>query len=74
MKATAGSDIAVSGVGLAAHAFAAGLVDECHFFLTPIVVGGGERALPDHVRLGMKLQDVRRFGSGMVHLRYYVAS
>jgi hypothetical protein len=35
-----------------------------------IVVGGGKRCLPDHVRLRLELLDERRFGNGMVHLRY----
>ena len=70
IKASAGRDLTVGGPELAAHAFKAGLVDECHLFVTPIVVGGGKQALPDNVRLPLELQDVRRFGNGMVYLRY----
>jgi dihydrofolate reductase len=70
MKAAAGRDLTVGGPELAAQAFAAGLVDECHLFLAPIVVGGGKRSLPDGVRVGLELLDERRFGNGMVHLRY----
>jgi dihydrofolate reductase len=70
MKASADRDLAVGGPGLAAHAFRAGLVDECHLFLVPVVVGGGKRALPDGVRLDLQLLDERRFGNGTVHLRY----
>jgi dihydrofolate reductase len=70
LKAAAGRDLAVGGPGLAAHAFRAGLVDECHLFLAPIVVGGGKRSLPDDVRLELELLDERRFRNGMVHLRY----
>ena len=70
MKAAAGRDITVGGPDLAAQALAAGLVDECHLFLTPIVVGGGRRALPDDLRLKLELVDERRFGSGVVHLHY----
>ena len=51
LKASAEADLSVGGPGLAAVALRAGLVDECHLFLTPVVVGGGTRALPDHVRL-----------------------
>ena len=47
----------------------AGLVDECHQFLSPIVVGGGTQAFPDKVRLEFELLDERRFGNGVVHLR-----
>jgi dihydrofolate reductase len=70
MKAAAERDLTVGGPNLAAHAFKAGLVDECHLFLAPIVVGGGNQALPDHVRVRLELLDERRFGNGMVFLRY----
>jgi dihydrofolate reductase len=70
IKALAGHDISVGGPGLAAQAIEAGLVDECHLFLTPIVVGGGKRSLPNNVRLKLELVDERRFGNGVVHLHY----
>jgi dihydrofolate reductase len=70
MKAAAERDISVGGPDLAAQAIKAGLVDECHLFLTPIVVGGGQRSLPDDVRLTLELLDERRFGNGVVHLHY----
>jgi dihydrofolate reductase len=70
MKAAAGSDMTVAGPDLAAQAFKAGLVDECHLFITPIIVGGGKQSLPNNVRLNLELLDERRFGNGMVHLRY----
>jgi dihydrofolate reductase len=70
LKASAGRDLTVGGPELAAHAFKAGLVDECHMFLAPVVVGRGTHSLPDNVRLELELLDERRFGSGMVHLHY----
>jgi dihydrofolate reductase len=63
-------EISVGGPDLAAQAIKAGLVDEYHLFVTPVVVGGGRRALPDGVRLELELLDERRFGSGVVHLHY----
>ena len=63
-------DVVVGGPDFAAQAFAAGLVDECHLLLAPIVVGGGKRFLPDDVRLPLELLDERRFGNGTVYLRY----
>jgi dihydrofolate reductase len=72
MKADADRDLLVGGPTLAAEAFRAGLVDECHVFLVPAIVGGGTRALPDRVRLDLELLDERRFGNGMVYLRYRV--
>ena len=70
MKASAGSDMSVGGPGLAAQAIRAGLIDECHLFVMPIVVGGGKQSLPDNVQLKLELLDERRFGSGVVHLHY----
>jgi dihydrofolate reductase len=72
MKAQEGRDITVGGPDLAAQAIKAGLVDECHLFLTPIVVGGGKQSFPHNVRLKLELLDERRFGSGVVHLHYGV--
>jgi dihydrofolate reductase len=70
IKASAERDISVGGPDLAAQAIRAGLVDEVHLFLAPIAVGGGTRALPDHVRVKLELLDERRFGNGVVHLHY----
>ena len=72
MKTGAGRDITVGGPELAAHAIRAGLVDECHLFVTPVVVGGGKRFLPASVRLKLDLLGERRFGSGVVHLHYRI--
>lgn len=72
MKESAERDLAVGGPNLAANAFKAGLVDECHLFIAPIIVGGGKQSLPADVRLELELLDERRFGSGMVHLHYRV--
>jgi hypothetical protein len=33
-------------------------------------VGGGKQCFPNNVRLKLELLDERRFGNGMVHLRY----
>src|ERR1035441_3256445 len=60
LKQSSGADITVGGAELAGHAIGAGLVDECHLFLCPIVVGGGKRALPDNVRPHLELLDERR--------------
>jgi dihydrofolate reductase len=72
LKAAAASDISVGGPHLAATAIRAGLVDECHVFLHPVVVGGGTHWLPSDVRLNLQLLDERRFDSGVVHLHYLV--
>jgi dihydrofolate reductase len=72
LKQSAGADLSVGGAELAGQAIGAGLVDECHLFLCPVVVGGGKRALPDEVRAQLELLDQRRFQGGVVHLHYRV--
>ena len=74
MKASATSDLTVGGPNLAAHAFKAGLVDECHLFILPVLVGGGKPSLPIGTRAELELLDERRFSNGVVYLRYRVAS
>jgi len=70
LKESSARDISVGGAELAGEAIAAGLVDECHLFLVPIIVGGGKRALPDDVRAELELLAEHRFRSGVVHLHY----
>lgn len=72
LKESASRDISVGGPELAAQAFGAALVDECHLFLAPITVGGGKRALPSGVRIALDLLDHRSIGKGVVHLHYGV--
>jgi dihydrofolate reductase len=74
MKDSAAADISIGGPELAGQALRAGLVDECHLLLSPIVVGGGNPALPDGVRVPLELLGERRFGNGVVHLHYRVAA
>jgi dihydrofolate reductase len=70
MKASAGRDLTVGGPDLAAQTIEAGLVDEFHLFVTPIVVGGGKQVFSNHVRVKLELLDERRFGNGVIHLHY----
>ena len=63
-------EVSVGGPALAAEAIRAGLVDEYQFFFVPVLVGGGKRALPDGVREELELLEKRRFGSGVVFVRY----
>jgi riboflavin biosynthesis pyrimidine reductase len=70
MKASLEQDISVGGPHLAGQALKAGLVDECHLLVSPVVVGGGNPSLPDDARVNLELLDERRFGNGVVHLHY----
>ena len=65
MKASATQGLAIGGPTLAAQAFKAGLVDVCHLFIAPIIVGDGNRAFPSEIRLELALQDECRFRNGL---------
>lgn len=69
---TAHGNVSVGGPGLASHAIRAGLVDEYHLFVTPVVVGGGTPVFPAGVGARLELTDERRFAGGVVYLRYRV--
>lgn len=73
LKAAAERDLLIGGPNLAGQAIAAGLVDELHLFVWPVVLGGRNPALPAGVRADLELLDEHRFTSGALHLRYRVA-
>lgn len=70
LKKSAEKDILIGGPELSALAFQSGLIDECHLFILPIIVGGGKPSLPDNVRMRLELLGERRFASGVVYLGY----
>lgn len=70
LKASSERDITVGGPHLAAAALRAGLVDELQLIIAPVIVGDGNRALPDHVRIEANLVETHRFESGFVYLEY----
>ena len=74
LKAGATRDIAVGGPALAAHAIRAGLVDEYHLLIAPIIAGSGNPYLPGKVPVKLELLDERRFDNGLVHVRYRAKS
>ncbi|MBM6614571.1 dihydrofolate reductase family protein [Desemzia sp. RIT804] len=70
LKESLEADITISGAELAGQAMRAGLIDEYHLLIHPIILGGGKRALPDNLRMRLKLLGERRFRSGVIHLHY----
>ena len=70
LKSASETDLSIGGAHLAAQALRAGLVDELHLLLHPVLVGAGTAALPDGVKQSLVLLDERRFTSGVVHLHY----
>ena len=71
LKAQLPHDVSMAGPTLAAHAIRAGLVDEYHLLVVPIMLGGGKRVLSSSACVKLDLLDERRFANGMVHLRYH---
>ena len=70
LKAAATTDLLVGGPNLAAQAMKAGLVDECHLIVWPVVLGGRKPALQTDTRVDLEFVDEHRFGNGVVRLRY----
>ncbi len=74
MKTSAASDVLIGGRTLAAQAFVAGLVDECHLFAYPVLVGAGKPAFPTDARVTLDLLEEHPFDNGVVYLRYRTLS
>ena len=70
LKRESEHDIFIGGAELAGLAFESNLVDECHLFLHPVIVGGGKPAFRAARRRHLELLETRRFGTGAIHLRY----
>ncbi len=70
LKRESDHDISIGGADLAGLALKGDLVDECHVFLNSVIVGGGKPAFQTSLRRNLELLETRRFGTGVVHLRY----
>jgi dihydrofolate reductase len=64
--------LTVGGPTLAAHAFDAGLVDECHLFIYPVLVGEGKPAFPRGAHLQLVLLEEHRLGDAVVHVHHRI--
>ena len=72
LKRESDNDINIGGAELAGLAIEADLVDECHLFINPVIVGGGKPAFRASLRRNLELLETRRFGTGVIHLRYLI--
>jgi dihydrofolate reductase len=70
LKRRSERDIFIGGAELAGLALEADLVDECHLFLHPVIVGGGKPTFRAALRRNLELLETRGFGTGVIHLRY----
>jgi dihydrofolate reductase len=72
LKRESKHDISIGGAELAGLALEADLVDECHLFLNPVIVGGGKPAFRAGLRQTLELLETRRFATGVIHVHYRV--
>ena len=72
LKQESAHDIGIGGAEIAGVAFEANLVDECHVFLNPVIVGRGKPAFRADLRLNLELIETRRFDNGVIHTHYRV--
>jgi len=70
LKRESEHDISIGGAELAGLALEGDLVDECHLFLNPVIVGGGKPAFPAALRRNLELLETHRFDTGVIHVRY----
>jgi len=63
-------DFDIGGPHLAAEAIKAGIVDEYHQIIAPVIIGSGNNWLPKDVKTELELVDARTFENGFVHLQY----
>jgi dihydrofolate reductase len=75
LKAQPGFDMGIGGPTTASTMMRLGLIDECRLFVHPVILGGGTPFFPAlDDRMGLKLLETRTFDSGVVYLRYEMAS
>ena len=71
LKRESQHDINIGGAELAGVALEADLVDECHLFVNPVIVGGGKPTFRA-TRRNLELLETRRFDTGVIHLHYRI--
>ncbi len=72
LKRESERDINIGGAELAGLALEADLLDECHLFLNPAIVGGGKPAFRAALRRNLELLEARRFDNQVIHLHYRI--
>jgi dihydrofolate reductase len=66
-----GGDILIYGSASLVHALMPhGLIDAYNLMIYPTVLGCGKRLFPEGVKAALRLVECKRFGSGIVLLRY----
>lgn len=63
-------DFNIGGPQLASQAIKAGIIDEFHQIINPIILGGGSCWLPKEYQAGLELVELNKFKNGCVHIEY----
>ena len=72
-EAAGEKDVLVHGAAVAQLALAAGILDELHIHLIPVLFGQGRRLFDHMAAEQIELEPIRTVeGSGVTHLRYRV--
>jgi dihydrofolate reductase len=69
---TADRDAVVGGADLASSFQRHGLIDGYRLYLHPVVIGEGRPLFQRGEHLDLRLEETRRFGNGVVLVRYAV--
>jgi dihydrofolate reductase len=71
LKATPGGDMVLGGADLAETFRRHDLIDEYRIYVHPVLIGQGRPLFqPAEAKRALRLTETRRFGSGVVMLRY----
>ncbi|HET9721629.1 MAG TPA: dihydrofolate reductase family protein [Candidatus Saccharimonadales bacterium] len=71
LVAESDKDFDIGGPHLAAQAIKAGIVDDFHQIIAPVMIGSGNYWLPKDFKSKLELVDIRKFENGFVHLHYH---
>jgi dihydrofolate reductase len=70
LVAESDKDTDIGGPHLAGEAIKAGIVDEIHQIIVPVVIGGGNPWLSAGLHAKFEIADTRQFENGFVHLHF----
>ena len=72
LKGESEHDISIGGAELAGLALEADLLDECHLFINPVIVGGGKPAFRAALRRSLELLETCGLRTGVVRVHYRI--
>jgi dihydrofolate reductase len=70
LVAESDKDTDIGGPQLVSEAIKAGILDEIHLIIAPVIIGNGKPWLAKDITAKLELVDTRTFDNGFVHLHY----